>query len=212
MWAPATIRTDSSFCLTRVHTFRRWHTPHTICNAASRRKGISGYQELCIIVAEKCSKTIHFFIILFVVLMGDLEARGSFPGRGEEIPLLSHLLIYSHSLLISLSSNEPELWSNFHHQQPTDAHFLFYPPLFLFARLRGQFDLLPGWFFTITCLLWWSLWRYFISFVPLLAPLSAGGTPPPAVGTVEWAYVAGRRWRCWAACSLFAPWACWGSL
>lgn len=34
---------------------------------------------------------------------------------------------------------------------------------------------------------------------------------PPAVEAVLWAYVAGRRWRCWAACLLFAPWACWAS-
>lgn len=34
---------------------------------------------------------------------------------------------------------------------------------------------------------------------------------PPAVEAVLWAYVAGRRWRCWAACLRFAPWACWGS-
>lgn len=54
--------------------------------------------------------------------------------------------------------------------------------------------------------------KFFSPSLSLLCPalLSAGGAPP-AVEAVVWAYVAGRRWRCWAACSLCAAWACWGS-
>lgn len=52
-----------------------------------------------------------------------------------------------------------------------------------------------------------------LRFTPPISPLQLFFPPaaPPAVEAVVWAFAAGRRWRCWAACLLCAPWACWGS-